>query len=129
MKYQLQQYNPEDLNEQRKIFAETEGEYTQESIALWYQSQSATIEVPVGKQLTLVPDNHPWFIALDKQPILGTNENMKVAPEATEVLGKTPSVDDVLEHAKLQGLREREIAIKQAEEFEKLKREFQLQQS
>ena len=76
MKYQLQQYNPND-NSSRKIVGECESENPlnpDQSVA-WIQSFSSKNDIPEGFTLGVMDENSPLFIKKDEMEALKTFAN------------------------------------------------------
>lgn len=74
MKNQIQLYGIADHND-RVVVAATEETMTADQVLAWYHQQVPNIEVPEGKAIALVPEEHGWFITSDGQGTLGPNNS------------------------------------------------------
>ena len=134
MKYQVQIYNPLDSNVDRLLITETEGTFTQDALNEWYAGAIEGVEVPEGQQLTLIPDDHAWFVTppgeANATPGPNTNPAQPLAvndPKKPKsfATGKLISAEEVRDIEKKRSLERRLVNIAAREEKKKIDQEFQ----
>lgn len=81
MPVQIQIYNPDDLTAERKVVSQLIGQETQDTIDAWFFNQTEGVVLTKGTALTLVPNDHPWYITPAGEIAIGVN-NVATNPDA-----------------------------------------------